>query len=143
MICSSQESRDALQLHLKGSIIVVDEAHNLVDAVNGAHTAQLSLHQLTAAAAQLSSYLQRFRTRLAAGLTLPCYVCCCCCCSYCCGCCCCYSMISECCGWPLLFTNQHNLAPLRSICRSLWVMDLDLHHKPRWLLCSRSNDAVG
>ena len=53
---------------------MVDEAHNLVDAVNGVHTAQLSLHQLTAAAAQLSSYFQRFRSRLAAGLTLPCYV---------------------------------------------------------------------
>lgn len=47
---------------------MVDEAHNLVDAVNGAHTAQVSLQQLAAAEAQLSSYFQRFRSRLAAGL---------------------------------------------------------------------------
>lgn len=63
-----QDSRESLQLHLEGSIIVVDEAHNLVDAVNSAHSAQVSLQQLNAAEAQLSGYFKRFRSRLAAGL---------------------------------------------------------------------------
>lgn len=63
-----QDSRDSLGLHLKGSIIVVDEAHNLVDAVNSAHCAEVSVQQLSAAEAQLSAYFERFRTRLAAGL---------------------------------------------------------------------------
>ena len=62
-----QESRDSLGLHLEGSIIVVDEAHNLVDAVNAAHCAEVSISQLNAAEAQLSNYFERFRTRLAAG----------------------------------------------------------------------------
>ncbi|DBA94863.1 TPA: hypothetical protein ACH3X1_002400 [Trebouxia sp. C0004] len=63
----SQESRDSLGLHLKGSIIVVDEAHNLVDAVNGTHCAEVSVNQLNAAETQLTGYFKRFRTRLASG----------------------------------------------------------------------------
>jgi len=62
-----QESRDSLGLHLKGSIIVVDEAHNLVDAVNGTHCAEVSVNQLNAAETQLTGYFERFRTRLASG----------------------------------------------------------------------------
>ena len=62
-----QESRDALGLHLAGSIIVVDEAHNLVDAVNSTHCAQVSVNQLDAAETQLRGYFERFKTRLAAG----------------------------------------------------------------------------
>lgn len=63
-----QDSRESLGLQLKGSIIVVDEAHNLVDAVNSAHCAEVSAQQLTAAETQLSTYFERFRTRLAAGI---------------------------------------------------------------------------
>lgn len=62
-----QDSRDSLGLHLEGSIVVVDEAHNLVDAVNSAHCAEVSAQQLSAAEAQLGAYFERFRTRLAAG----------------------------------------------------------------------------
>ena len=62
-----QDSRDALGLHLAGSIIVVDEAHNLVDAINNTHCAQVSVNQLDAAEAQLRGYFERFRSRLAAG----------------------------------------------------------------------------
>ena len=65
-----QESRDSLGLHLKGSTIVVDEAHNLVDAVNGAHCAEVSVQQLLAAETQLSRYFERFRTRLATGVLM-------------------------------------------------------------------------
>ena len=66
--CALQESRDSLGLHLKGSIIVVDEAHNLVDAVNGTHCAEVSINQLNAAETQLTGYFKRFRTRLASGV---------------------------------------------------------------------------
>ena len=65
-----QESRVSLGLHLKGSIIGIEEAHNLVDAVNSAHCAEASVHQLNAAEAQLSGYFWRFRTRLASGAAL-------------------------------------------------------------------------
>ena len=70
-----QDSRDSLGLQLKGSVIVVDEAHNLVDAVNSAHCAEVSAQQLTAAETQLSTYFERFRTRLAAGLLSTTHTC--------------------------------------------------------------------
>jgi len=62
-----QETREALGVHVRGNVLIVDEAHNLVDAVNSAHSAQVSAAQLRAAQGQLSGYYQRFRTRLAAG----------------------------------------------------------------------------
>lgn len=68
----SQESRESLGLHLGGSIIVIDEAHNLVDAVNGAHCAAATVHQLGAAEAQLTAYFERFETKLAAGVCACC-----------------------------------------------------------------------
>lgn len=70
-----QDSRDSLGLHLKGSVVVVDEAHNLVDAVNSVHCAEVSAQQLTAAETQLSTYFERFRTRLAAGLLITTHPC--------------------------------------------------------------------
>ena len=54
-------------MHVRDNVLIVDEAHNLVDAVNNAHSAQVSAAQLRAAQDQLSGYYQRFRTRLAAG----------------------------------------------------------------------------
>ena len=48
-------------------MLIVDEAHNLVDAVNAAHSASMAAAQLHAAEGQLSGYHQRFRTRLAPG----------------------------------------------------------------------------
>ena len=64
----AQETRQALGVHIRGNVLIVDEAHNLVDAVNDAHSAHVSSAQLRAAQSQLSGYYQRFRTRLAAGL---------------------------------------------------------------------------
>ena len=65
--CCSQETRQALGVRLEGAVLIVDEAHNLVDAVNNAHGAALSEAQLRGAEAQLTSYYQRFRTRLSPG----------------------------------------------------------------------------
>ena len=65
---ATQETRAALGVRLDGAILIVDEAHNLVDAVNGAHQALLSHAQLAPAQSQLSAYYERFRTRLAPGI---------------------------------------------------------------------------
>lgn len=62
-----QETRESLGLSLAGAVVVVDEAHNLVEAVSSAHSATLQLTQVQQAHAQLSGYLERFRTRLAPG----------------------------------------------------------------------------
>ena len=61
------ETRASLGVKLKNAVIVVDEAHNLVDAVNSAHSADLSLRQLTAASEQLNEYWEKFKARLAPG----------------------------------------------------------------------------
>ena len=63
----AQETRQALGVHIRGNVLIVDEAHNLVDAVNNAHSAQVSAAQLRAAQGHLSGYYQRFRSRLTAG----------------------------------------------------------------------------
>ena len=63
----AQEARAALGVHIRGNVLIVDEAHNLVDAVNGAHSASLTAAQLRVAEGQLNGYYQRFRSRLAPG----------------------------------------------------------------------------
>ena len=41
-----QETRAALGVELRGSIVIIDEAHNLVGALNSAHSASINLQQL-------------------------------------------------------------------------------------------------
>lgn len=54
-------------MRLEGAVIIVDEAHNLVDAVNGAHSATVDAPTAAAAAAQLDAYWARFSARLSPG----------------------------------------------------------------------------
>ena len=60
--------RQALGLQLDGSVVIFDEAHNLADAVNAAHSAMLTAAQIQAAKAQLSAYLQRHGSQLNPGM---------------------------------------------------------------------------
>ena len=59
-----KSAREALGLSLRGHVVIIDEAHNLMDAISGIHSVQISLKQLRGARAQLGVYLQRFRNRL-------------------------------------------------------------------------------
>lgn len=54
-------------ISLKGSVVVVDEAHNLVDAINSVHSAAVTQGQLSQARFQLGAYQERFRARLGPG----------------------------------------------------------------------------
>lgn len=65
-----QETRESLGVRLEGNIVVVDEAHNLVDAVNNVHSALVSAQQLATAQSALDNYFQRFRSVLAPGVCL-------------------------------------------------------------------------
>lgn len=49
---------------MKGHIIVIDEAHNLMDAIANIHSISVSLRQFQRARTQLAIYLQKFRNRL-------------------------------------------------------------------------------
>ncbi|TVY64194.1 ATP-dependent DNA helicase CHL1, partial [Lachnellula suecica] len=59
-----KSAREALGISLKGHVVIIDEAHNLMDAISGIHGVEVSLKQLKAARAQLGIYLQKFRNRL-------------------------------------------------------------------------------
>jgi chromosome transmission fidelity protein 1 len=59
-----KSAREALGLSLKGHAVIIDEAHNLMDAISGIHGVQVSLKQLRKAKSQLGIYFQKFRNRL-------------------------------------------------------------------------------
>ena len=59
-----KSAREALDLNLSGHVVIIDEAHNLMDAIAGIYSVEVSLHQLKKARAQIGTYLQKFRNRL-------------------------------------------------------------------------------
>ena len=62
-----KETRESLGINLKGSVVVFDEAHNLVEAVHGAYGSVLTGKQCGAVHAMVTAYVDRFYTRLAVG----------------------------------------------------------------------------
>ncbi|KAE8229727.1 hypothetical protein CF326_g5297 [Tilletia indica] len=60
----SRASRTSLALSLKDAVIIIDEAHNLIDTVLSSHSVGLSLINLKAAKQGLDVYLGRFASRL-------------------------------------------------------------------------------
>ncbi|MCJ1475199.1 ATP-dependent DNA helicase chl1 [Lambiella insularis] len=59
-----ESARDALSISLKGHVVIIDEAHNLMDAISNLHSVTVSLSQFEQSRVQLSAYLQKFRNRL-------------------------------------------------------------------------------
>ncbi|KAK4614734.1 ATP-dependent DNA helicase chl1 [Fulvia fulva] len=59
-----KSAREALGISVKGHVVVIDEAHNLMSAVEGTYSAQISDLQLRRAKDALITYLQKFRNRL-------------------------------------------------------------------------------
>lgn len=60
-----KSARQALDISVKDHVVIIDEAHNLMDAILGIHTTEISLAQLQLAREQLMTYLQKFRNKLA------------------------------------------------------------------------------
>lgn len=60
-------ARESLGISVKGHVVIIDEAHNLMDAVEGIYSAQVIDRQLTLARESLMTYLQRFRNKLKGG----------------------------------------------------------------------------
>ncbi|KAK2747298.1 ATP-dependent DNA helicase chl1 [Myotisia sp. PD_48] len=59
-----RSAREALNMSVKNHIIIIDEAHNLMDAISNIHSASISLSQLRLAIDQLTTYARKFKTRL-------------------------------------------------------------------------------
>lgn len=59
-----KSAREALGLSLKGHVIIVDEAHNLMDTIASLHSVAITRSQLKQCRSQIGVYLQKFRNRL-------------------------------------------------------------------------------
>jgi chromosome transmission fidelity protein 1 len=59
-----QSTREALGIDLTGHIVIIDEAHNIIDAISALHSTTLSSTQIARGKAQLEGYLAKFSTRL-------------------------------------------------------------------------------
>ncbi|KAI5293263.1 ATP-dependent DNA helicase chl1, partial [Ascosphaera atra] len=58
-------AREALNISLKDHVIIIDEAHNLIDAISNIFTTSVSMSQLQTALGQLTAYARRYQNRLA------------------------------------------------------------------------------
>ncbi|KAL4995701.1 helicase C-terminal domain-containing protein [Aspergillus recurvatus] len=59
-----RSAREALNLSIKGHVIIIDEAHNLMDAISNIHSVTVTLSQLQTSIFQLTTYARKFKTRL-------------------------------------------------------------------------------
>ena len=67
LIC--RDTREALGLQLQDSVVIIDEAHNLLPAINGSHSVTLSRCHLSSIVDLLGAYLRAFQSRLGAAKT--------------------------------------------------------------------------
>ncbi|XP_027448600.1 ATP-dependent DNA helicase DDX11 isoform X3 [Zalophus californianus] len=59
-------TRQAAGIRLQGQVVLIDEAHNLIDTLTGIHSAEVSGSQLCQAHSQLLQYMERYGKRLKA-----------------------------------------------------------------------------
>ncbi|MCJ1427110.1 ATP-dependent DNA helicase chl1 [Sticta canariensis] len=57
-------AREALEISLKGHVIIIDEAHNLMDAISNIYSIVVTQSQVNRCRHQLRVYLQKFRNQL-------------------------------------------------------------------------------
>ncbi|KAK6436243.1 ATP-dependent DNA helicase chl1, partial [Oleoguttula sp. CCFEE 5521] len=62
-----KSAREALGISLRGHVVIIDEAHNLTDAVESTYSAQVTEAQLRFGREALMIYLQKFRNKLKGG----------------------------------------------------------------------------
>lgn len=59
-----KKARDALGIKLEGNIVIVDEAHNVMDAVSNVYAADLKLSELRRCREMLGVYVRKFGKKL-------------------------------------------------------------------------------
>lgn len=59
-----KSAREALGIKLEGSVVIIDEAHNIMDAVASVHAAELRLGDLRRGREMLNVYVKRFGKKL-------------------------------------------------------------------------------
>ncbi|CAI4036863.1 hypothetical protein SMKI_16G1600 [Saccharomyces mikatae IFO 1815] len=63
----SESTRSSLQISLADSIVIIDEAHNLIETINSIYSSQISLEDLKNCHKGIITYLKRFKSRLNPG----------------------------------------------------------------------------
>ncbi|XP_071158326.1 ATP-dependent DNA helicase DDX11-like [Mytilus edulis] len=61
-----KSTREACGIKLDGNIVIIDEAHNLLETINNIHSVEVTGSQLLRAFSQLTQYENRYRSRLKA-----------------------------------------------------------------------------
>ena len=59
-----KSARVALDISLKGHVVIIDEAHNLMDAISNIYSVVITHAQIKRCRTQLEIYLQKFKNRL-------------------------------------------------------------------------------
>lgn len=59
-----KSAREALDISLKGHVVIIDEAHNLMDAISNIHSITVTLPQLRKSHNGIEIYLAKFSNRL-------------------------------------------------------------------------------
>ena len=65
--------REASGIQLEGNIVLIDEAHNLLETINAVYSVVITGAQLTKAHNQLSQYEQRYQVSFSLSLSLSCF----------------------------------------------------------------------
>ncbi|CAN7998782.1 unnamed protein product [Ixodes hexagonus] len=63
-ILLQQSARDAWKLALKGNVVIIDEAHNLLETINNTHSVELRSSNIAEAYCLLNEYFNRYRSRM-------------------------------------------------------------------------------
>lgn len=59
----SKDTRESLGVELDGNVVILDEAHNIVEAVNSTYTVAVSMKQLVVARRSLWAYFKKYEKR--------------------------------------------------------------------------------
>ncbi|KAF1335315.1 Atp-dependent RNA helicase, partial [Globisporangium splendens] len=60
----SKDTRESLGVALDGNIVILDEAHNIIEAINSTYSVEVTSKQLVVARRSLWSYFKKYETRL-------------------------------------------------------------------------------
>jgi len=65
-ILFQKETRQSFSINLKNQIIIIDEAHNLIDAIAQIHSVEITDSHVTQSITQLNNYVNRYKSRFSA-----------------------------------------------------------------------------
>ena len=71
-ILFQKETRESFSINLKNQIIIIDEAHNLIDTITQINSVEISNSHITQSLQQLNAYIDRYNSRLSAKNLLYC-----------------------------------------------------------------------